>query len=236
MEVPRVVEVSQGVYVMELWEEGFFGSRLNHNVVLFTRGPGGGALVVDTSLPGNLGQLESGFRSLGLFVADVSEVVITHHHPDHSGNGKTIVRESGARVISGAEEAHYLMDGTTGDVPRYCSVLDNFPALPRGLYEETASRIRSLTVEPMAVDLQVKGEMKLDDFVFLSVPGHTRGHIAVMRGGVLVVGDAVRNVGKLSPPLRCFSEDYETAVNSFRRITSMRYNVMVPYHGSVVLP
>lgn len=42
------------VRVIELVEPDFFGTTLNHNIVMVEGGPSGGIMMIDTGLPGYL--------------------------------------------------------------------------------------------------------------------------------------------------------------------------------------
>ncbi len=61
--------------------------------------------MVDTSLPENLDNIESYLRSWGYSIEDISDIVITHFHPDHIGNAMEIKKRSKARIY-----AHELED------------------------------------------------------------------------------------------------------------------------------
>jgi glyoxylase-like metal-dependent hydrolase (beta-lactamase superfamily II) len=54
--------------------------------------------------------LEAGLHALGLRVADVELIVVTHQHHDHVGLAAQLVRESGARLATSPPLATYLGD------------------------------------------------------------------------------------------------------------------------------
>ncbi len=46
----------------------------------------GGLTLIDTGFPRNLGEIEAGIRSAGHETSDVTDILITHAHPDHLGS------------------------------------------------------------------------------------------------------------------------------------------------------
>ncbi|MGE4426329.1 MAG: MBL fold metallo-hydrolase [Solirubrobacteraceae bacterium] len=78
---------------------------LDHGVnVHLVRGDGPTTLV-DTGipLPGILDLLVGTLDGIGVPIADVEQVVLTHHHFDHLGLAASIVKRSGARVVGLAD-------------------------------------------------------------------------------------------------------------------------------------
>ncbi|MEM3353850.1 MAG: MBL fold metallo-hydrolase, partial [Saccharolobus sp.] len=69
--------------IMELLEPNFFGGVLNHNIVIIEKGPNGGLMMIDTGLPGYLEEISKFLRSWNFHIEDISDIVITHWHPDH---------------------------------------------------------------------------------------------------------------------------------------------------------
>lgn len=95
-----MVKINNKIRIIELLEPDFFGTILNHNVVLIENGPSGGLMLVDTSLPENFENLEKYLKSWGYSISDISDIVITHAHPDHFGNAEKIRREAKAKIYA----------------------------------------------------------------------------------------------------------------------------------------
>ena len=219
------------IRILELVEPGFFGGVLNHNVVVVEKGPSGGLMMIDTSLPMNLERIELYLRAWGYSLEDVSDVVVTHWHHDHAGNASEL-RKLGARIYAHENEVEYLKSPPRYEIA-YNDVNDELKVSEEE-FKSTVKRIAQLEYDPVTVDVPLKGGEVLSGFKVLHVPGHTRGHIALFDGKFLVTGDAVRGVGKLTPPRRFFSWNYAEALNSFRILISLPYSVIIPYHGEVI--
>lgn len=69
-----------------------------------------GYILLDTGLKReeSLKSLEAALRSLGLSWSDISEILISHLHPDHLGAAAEIRRRSGAPVRMPAVESEYV--------------------------------------------------------------------------------------------------------------------------------
>ncbi|MFP3065191.1 MAG: MBL fold metallo-hydrolase [Sulfolobus sp.] len=221
-----MVKISERIRVLELIELEFFGRVLNHNVVIIERGPSGGLMLVDTSLPQNFDQIEKYLNSWGYSIEDISDIVITHFHVDHYGNAETIRRISKAKVYAHKDENFEIKEFSVNEAVEELKV-------SKEEVIKTIERINKIRAERPEIDIRLKGGEVLGEFEVIHVPGHTKGHIALYNGEVLIAGDAVRNVNGLSPPLRTFSWDYKKAVESFNNLIDMKYKVLVPYHGEL---
>lgn len=223
-----MVKITKRVRIAELLEPDFFGTVLNHNVTVIENGPSGGLMLIDTSLPENYDALEKHLKSWGFSIADISDIVITHSHPDHFANAQRIKRESKAKVYA-HELEEFRLDKVSFD-----EVKKALPNLNEREIEKTLERINNMKVEIPKVNVKLKGGENLAGFTVLHVPGHTKGHIALFGEGILITGDSIRNVdNKITPPLEFFCWDYEKAVNSFRYLLSLPYKILIPYHGEL---
>jgi len=223
-----MVRITKRVRIAELLEPEFFASVLNHNVTIIENGPNGGLMIIDTSLPENFDTLEKFLKSWGYSISDISDIVITHSHPDHFGNAERIKREAKAKIYAHELEEFRIEKVGFNEVKKTLKDVD------QDEIKKTLDRINNMKIEIPTVDVKLKGGEELSGFKVLHVPGHTKGHIALFGEGVVITGDAVRNVGELAPPLEFFCWNYEQAVNSFKFLASLPYKVLIPYHGELV--
>jgi glyoxylase-like metal-dependent hydrolase (beta-lactamase superfamily II) len=95
-------------------------------------------ILVDTGMQADGAELDAAFAEAGLSWADVSDVVLTHHHPDHIGAlDHVIAQATKAKVWSGDSlpRAELLRDGdqvgplrvirTPGHAPGHVCLVDN---------------------------------------------------------------------------------------------------------------
>ena len=182
----------------------------------------------------------------GLGVDDVSVVVCTHHHVDHSGLGGTF-QEAGAEVWMSREDTEILLEFY--DHPE----LDEKRSLlygRHGLPEELAHHIKAVypffrslgkrfvpTVIPDDRDqLSVAGI----DFELIRLPGHTPGHIALFQreAEVVFTGDAVISKRAIHIDAGGYPRDgvdpLKDYLGSLDKLIALGAVRALPGHGSVI--
>ncbi|MFI5336504.1 MAG: MBL fold metallo-hydrolase [Opitutales bacterium] len=144
--------------------------------------PAGRAVLVDTGLVGEPGQIRWLFRRLGLAPEHVQAVLLTHGHLDHAGNLAWVKGWCGAPVYAHpAEQAH--LDGT-------------YPYAGRAIWCGRLERLgyRVLGYRPVPIDRTIQDGDELPFWGGLRVvhlPGHTAGHCGFFsaRHDLLFSGD-----------------------------------------------
>ena len=148
---------------------------------------------VDTGL-GLPGAGERWASILGELDGRVERIVITHFHPDHVGAAADLAEVTGAAVFQGAEDYGQCLrtwgeDGISERVPAYLR-LHGVPDDEIATFRHEAQALGRLVrfvrdPEPLAVGDTVAG------WEVLPVPGHADGHLALIRDGILIAGDAL---------------------------------------------
>ena len=59
----------------------------------------GEAAIVDTGVEGSEGEIEASLAAVSLGFADVSDVIVTHRHPDHQGSVPAVVEAATAAAV-----------------------------------------------------------------------------------------------------------------------------------------
>ena len=145
-------------------------------------------------------------RSVGISAGDVSHVVITHMHSDHSGG---IRRFPGARIVIQRPEYDYAYEQAT--IGTTLGFFKTDWDLPTTRWEI------------------VEGDVQLaPGVVVFETYGHTPGHQSVLiqlprTGAMIIPGDAgatVRNFDEEIPPGG--ATDLAAAIDSIRRINDVR--------------
>ena len=200
----------------------------------------GGAVLVDTGLPGCMKMLEALMTKEGMKLENVRKIVITHHDGDHIGGLKELVdRYPGIEVLCTGEQAPYI---TGKERPlrlqlaekRYAACTS---AEEKRELEEDMKRLSELeTVERVTVvgDGQVLPECGIE---FVEVSGHMPGHLCVYvpADKCLVTGDALTaRDGVLCPPDPNFTLDMPAAVRSLKKLLDYDIENIVCYQGGIV--
>lgn len=219
----RTEQLADGVWRVEV-------STYINTYLLANDGHGdeAGLTVVDTGLPSGGPRLVRSVRMLGLDPRAIRDVLLTHWHPDHAGSAARFAASSaGTRVWAGAADLG-VVRGTAPPAPpadpspmgRRLARLVNRPAAAvPGAQEATAGEVR-----------EVAGGLRV-----LATPGHTPGHLAFLlpARGVLLAGDALCNVGRLTQPRilqRSRSQQRATAA----QIAALDYDVLAVGHGPAI--
>ncbi len=195
-----------------------------------------GLTLIDSGLTGQSRTILEAISHTGRTPADLKEILITHHHSDHTGSLASLVETTGAKAYVHALDTPI----TRGDEP--------VPGPNR------ASRLGKI-VGPVIMRLQpsrmppVPIERELEDGDYLPIaggirvihtPGHTAGHVSYLwpqQGGILFAGDAAANFRGLGPPVGMggmFTEDVEQAKQSFRRLAALEFDSACFGHGGVL--
>lgn len=188
-----------------------------------------GPTLVDTGLPGQSGAIAAALAELGLQVADLRRIIITHQDIDHVGSLHELARASGARVLAHAVEAPFI-DGAA--LPRF--------ARPEVQAQRPELRAIAEQFRPTAVDERLEDGARLalaGGVRVVFTPGHTPGHISLYleRSRTLLTGDALTaDAGRLHGPNPAATPDMAEAARSARRLAELDVATIVCYHGGVV--
>ena len=190
----------------------------------------GRVIIVDTGVPGFGGRILKTMSRHGISPEDVSLIVITHGHHDHTGSAAYLREKTGAPVAIHMGDVETLR---TGINPPLCGVGG------RGRFMATLSKmIKMPRVQGMDPQILLDKEMDLADYgiegKIIPTPGHTAGSVSVLLdGGCALVGDMVFGglVRKHSPNFPYLCQDAEAASKSINDILAMRPKIFYVGHG-----
>jgi N-acyl homoserine lactone hydrolase len=207
-----------GGFELDILVQGFPGKMVCHgglgwSTIALLRGRGRVGLIDVGAFPMRKGLIEQLARR-GLAPADVTDVLLTHSHYDHSVNW-TLFRDARI-VISGAELAWSLQVpwGETPVPELYVRELARWPSLHR------------------ATD----GEEVMPGVVAHAAPGHTPGHLVFVASGrsrdAVFTGDAAKNRAELLS--RRADATYDAATSSAS--IAMIRDLWARRPGSILVP
>lgn len=209
------------------------------------------ATIVDPGpdTPGARSALEEGCRGLGLALADVQRVVVTHTHLDHCGLAAWLHVRSGAPVLCHVSAVATLTQFPEAwsrrvELLRRAAVAGGFP---EDLIDAMVAEQRQRA--PLAVPVAAEALQPLDDgrrvelgaanWTVLHTPGHARDHVCLFHGpsGGLASGDLL--LRKLATP--AWLEDRRSdgsrpttladLLTSWARLSRLPVTIAWPGHG-----
>ena len=186
----------------------------------------GEVALVDAGAKGSLGPISSGLAALGLSLDQVSLVVLTHYHPDHSGGLDKLVEATAAKVAVHALESDII------------SGADPAPSPHRNVLLAGVTRpfVKTLYGRPVDVAYRLEDDDRLpvaEDVSVVHTPGHTAGSICLHLAskGVLIVGDVLQyRFRRLAPPAALVTRDPAQAIESLKKLLLLEFDTICFSH------
>jgi glyoxylase-like metal-dependent hydrolase (beta-lactamase superfamily II) len=172
-------------------------------------------VVIDTGLPGNSRKIINYIRvALKRSPNDVTTIILTHYHADHSGNVYELKNLTGANIAVHSEDADYISGK-----------------------KEMKGRVT--TIQHVNPDTLLQDGDKIAGLTCVHCPGHTAGSIALYDPNrkILFSGDTIGYTdGKVHGPKEEFSDDMEQVKKSISVLSGLDYDLMLPGHGDPLKP
>jgi len=208
------------------------------------RAPDGSLVVIDTGLDVGAHQLWlAALAQIGAAPADISQIIITHFHPDHIGASATLAELSGADVYASAITVEQT-PGVWG--PGLADYLERMalhllrhgmPAARIGMIGDDPTLARSAVRVPDRL-LAVEGvSVQFADATWriIATPGHADGHISLFdaEGRRLIAGDHL--LERISPAVGRFPDHATNPLAlylaSLRTVAALDIELVLPGHG-----
>jgi glyoxylase-like metal-dependent hydrolase (beta-lactamase superfamily II) len=169
----------------------------------------------------------------------VERIVVTHFHPDHVGAARPLAELTGAPVHQGeVDYAQCLRAWGPGRSPmRFFEYMreHGMPADHADSMRSEGERLAGWVRYAPDPELLVPGE-QVDGWEVLLLPGHADGHLALLRDGVLIAGDAL--LATISPNVGLYHDAHPDPLgdylDSLARIAELAPRVAFAGHGPVI--
>ena len=189
-----------------------------------------GLALVDAALPFNEGRILRYIERLGRKPTELRYIVLTHAHPDHTGNIPALAKRSDLRVLVHPNDSRKEADGRS-----WLYYPGQVPPLPWPLPWDVPL-LRKIYADDLVEDgqsLPILGGMRV-----IHTPGHTQGSISLYleKHGVLITGDMLlNNRGNFAKPFPFPGTDPEAYHRSLERLSRLQFDVACVGHGKPVV-
>ena len=178
--------------------------------------------LVDAGLPWNSGRILKYIRKIGREPEELSHILVTHAHPDHTGSASRVARKTGAQIV-----AHNADTKRRGNGPSlsYMGLFGSLP-IPLPFFERTtvATLVNEGDVLPIAGGVRV-----------IHTPGHTPGSVCYLEEGTgaLFSGDTIFSDGqRISRSVPFPGYDAEAYRASLERLATLDFEAVCGGHGA----
>lgn len=224
----RTEQLADGVWRVEV------APMVNAYVVAADgRSDAAGLTLVDTGTRRSGPRLVRSIRMLAFDPYRIDHVVLTHWHADHTGSAHRLAASGAAPVVHAGR----------GDLPAVRGEQRRPHAhVPVGEISAAGRLVGRFSSPgpPVPAAQPLDDGMALDfvaGAVVVATPGHTPGHIAIHLPdrGVVIAGDAVATVGRLTRGVPALRSARTLEAASLRRLAQLEFGVLAVGHGPPVV-
>jgi glyoxylase-like metal-dependent hydrolase (beta-lactamase superfamily II) len=190
--------------------------------------------LIDTGMPGDGEAILHCITSIGRKPEEVSHILITHAHMDHTGSLAFLKKATNAKVVASEAEHEYIQ----GNKKLWTMEREGFGGK---IFKAVLFLAQTffLNYQPAAVDILCRGEETMDYFARIKViptPGHSPGSLSyyIPDKGIIFTGDALSGEPDLRLPPRAGCANYKQAVESVKKLASLKYDICTFGHGEPI--
>ncbi|MBU2513123.1 MBL fold metallo-hydrolase [bacterium] len=200
----------------EVFQVGGEGLTSQQDAAVFLIHINGQAALIDSGCGFNEEHLLENIKSLGVPLAQIKLLLLTHCHFDHTGGAESMRRKLDCKIIAHELDARFLETG------------DN---------EVTAAKWYDASIKPFKVDRKLAGSEEIinvggSEIQAFHIPGHSPGSVAYLLesdGQKVLFGQDVH--GPLHSSLHSDHSDY---VNSLKFLISLEADILCEGHFGII--
>jgi len=213
--------------------------KINGNVYLFDKIKGANSYlyisdnseisIIDAGMPGNAFKILSQISEMGISLEKIKYIILTHSDIDHTGSVVDLKNATRALVAIHEKEVPYLLGEKKKKLK---GMIGGMIGLIFGIL------LKMMKTQNIVPDITLKEGDFIGGLKVISCPGHTEGSISLYNAeSVLFSGDAI--ITDKHSNIKGFNNiatsDTLEAVKTINKIKHLKFEVLLPGHGSPVL-
>ena len=239
-----MIKVSPGIYQLVVPNPAYAALRYVNAYLVQGKD---GYLLIDTGWDdAALVSMQKQLTKIGIGFKDISQIVVTHSHPDHYGLAGQLKQLSGANLAFHHLEIDIIKYRYTNESD-FVSQFDRWwhingvPTAELAKFGEDLQRLTNSFISSILPDITLHGGETISTGVFnfqvLETPGHSAGHISLYEPNqkILFSGDHVlphitTNVGISLLLSKSSTNPLDAYLDSLNQIKQLEVNVILPGH------
>jgi hydroxyacylglutathione hydrolase len=186
--------------------------------------------LIDAGVDGDESKIENHLEALDIRPEQISFLVITHGHPDHSGTAAYFKEKYGIKVIAGQGDQHII---NSGKLDKLCST----SALGDLVYYAVPKEFKAFNADVFINEETSLIEYGIDGTIF-PITSHTEGSRAIVVDGHAFVGDIIRGkaMAKRTPALHFYQCDMTRNEEVINEVLTWSCETWYPGHFGPLKP
>jgi glyoxylase-like metal-dependent hydrolase (beta-lactamase superfamily II) len=213
--------------------------KINQNIYLFENINGANSYlyisdkneisIVDSGMPGNANKILSQISELDISLEKINYIILTHSDIDHTGSVIALKNAPGALVSIHEKEVPYLLGEKKKKLK---GIVGGMIGLIFG------TLLKMMKTQNVVPDMTLKEGDIIGGLKVISCPGHTEGSISlydaetVLFSGDAIITDRQSNIKGFN---NIATSDTFEAAKTISKIKNLKFEVLLPGHGSPVL-
>ncbi|MCU0446288.1 MAG: MBL fold metallo-hydrolase [Microscillaceae bacterium] len=196
--------------------------------------------LVDCGYAGFMPKIEKSANIMGLNLANLTGLILTHHDIDHVAAASEIKQAyPQIKIYASAIEASFISGQTKSPRLRQAeALLLTLPPEQKAWGEEFVASLEA--IKPVAIDELLPEDADfavLPDLQIIATPGHTPGHISLYSPAnkILLAADALvieNEQLRLANPE--YILDLSQAIESVKKLQNLAIETVICYHGGIM--
>ncbi len=197
-------------------------------------------ILVDCGYADQLDLLEEASSKIGLNLADLTGIIITHHDIDHMGGLLQLKQKYPySKVYSSNLEAPYISgEKKSLRLTQAESLFDQLPKEHQAWAIEFQQQLSNMACVAVDESFEEDGPLSfIQEVISIHTPGHMPGHISLYIPSLkrLIAADAmVIENERLQIANPQFTLDLTEAVASVKKLSQLEIDTLICYHGGIM--